>query len=76
MSCGCSVSTAQEVVDKVRKKGVDKVALKKSYTINCECNCSFEMLTHLSTCPNCQAIYAVTPCKSDDKKNIVKLEQI
>lgn len=73
MSCNCNVATAQEVVDKVKTKGVDTVELETTFSLKCQCGNTVEMTTHLTTCPNCETIFAVTPCKSDDINNVVML---
>lgn len=74
MSCenGCSFNSNEEVVDKVRMKGVENEVMNTPYEINCECGEIFLMTTYVSNCPKCNMTYGVTPCSSDDIKNIVK----
>ncbi len=71
MSCNCSVSTAKEVVEKVKAKGVDILTMDYTYNFKCQCGNDIEMTTHLVTCDKCDMQFAVTPCKSDDINNVV-----
>ncbi len=73
MSCNCSVSTAEEVVNKVKMKGVDTALMDQAYTLECSCGAEVEMQTHLTTCSSCGNIFAVTPCQSDNIENVVML---
>ncbi len=75
MSCNCSVNNAEEVVNKVMEKGFSNEKMSNSYTLKCTCGTDVEMETYLTTCPNCNNIFAVTPCQSDDVNNVKMLER-
>jgi hypothetical protein len=70
MSCGCE-SKSLNAVDKVRRKQVSKVELPNHFEILCSCQKTFTMKFHEDQCPNCNMVYGVTPCSSDDIKNVV-----
>lgn len=68
-TCGCSANEMYKV-DKVRRKGVSNEPLPNAFTIECSCKESFTMTTHEAKCPNCQMVYAVTPCSNDAVENV------
>jgi len=74
MACGCenlNKNDGKNVVDLVRSKGKDKFPLRTPHELECvNCKNTFTMNTHVDKCPSCNMVYGVTPCSSQDKKNI------
>lgn len=72
MSCGCGTNKkdGKAVVDKVREVGRADMLLNTPHTINCSCGTDFLMETCVSSCPNCNMTYGVTPCSQDDVANV------
>ncbi len=70
MSCNCNFATAEEVLQKVRNKGISNEMMDIEYEINCECGNVHVMDTFESKCQNCDRIYAVTPCSQTDPEKI------
>lgn len=69
---GCTFETEQAVIDKVREMGFENKTTDKAHQISCTCGTTFVMETCLIHCPECQCVYAVTPCHSDDIHSVVK----
>ena len=74
MACGCeniNKNDGKNVVDLIRSKGKDKLPLRTPHELECvNCKNIFTMNTHVDKCPYCNMVYGVTPCSSQDKKNI------
>lgn len=70
MSCECTFKNNEEVLEKVISKGLENEKMEYSYNIDCPCGESNTMDTYVMEC-SCGNKFAVTPCKSDDKENIV-----
>ena len=74
MSCGCQGLNKEDgkvVVDLVRSKGKDNMAMHCTHEIECSCGEKFIMKTFVDNCPKCNMTYGVTPCSSRDKSKIV-----
>ncbi len=71
MSCSCTFETNEAVIDRVREKGMDKDLLPSPFKIECVCGNEFEMTTHVDNCPECNMVFGVTPCRSEDIENVV-----
>ena len=69
--CAPDLTNGKAVADKVRMVQVGKGLLETPHVIECECGQPFQMLHFEESCPNCNMTYAVTPCSSHDKKNVV-----
>lgn len=73
MHDGCSgnMTTGKEMADKVRMMGFAQGAMPMPLQILCtNCEETFEMSTFESKCPNCDMVYAVTPCSCFDPANV------
>lgn len=72
MSCGCTsrLKDGMVVVDHVKSKGKAHFAPAVAHEIKCECGNTFTLETVIMNCPKCEMTYAVTPCGSDDFRNI------
>jgi Zn finger protein HypA/HybF involved in hydrogenase expression len=72
MSCGCtsSLKDGKDIVDHVTIKGKANFAPTVAHEISCECGETFTLKTVIMNCPKCEMTYAVTPCGSDDSRNI------
>ncbi len=69
--CGGSFETGQQVADKVRMMGFAEQVLPMPLDIKCEeCGSDFLMETFESKCPQCDTVYAVTPCHAFDAANV------
>ena len=65
--CSGSFENGQLVVNKVMQMGFDQHYMPMPLTIVCEnCQTSFEMECYESHCPQCEMVYAVTPCHAFD----------
>jgi Zn finger protein HypA/HybF involved in hydrogenase expression len=74
MHDGCSGTfvNGTMVVDKVRQMGFNYQFLPVPFEINCShCGQTFLMDRFETHCPNCDMVYAVTPCHSFDPANIM-----
>ncbi len=74
MHDGClgNFSSGKEVLNKVRSMGFSTGLMPIPLEINCDCGHTFEMTTFESICPNCDMVYAVTPCHAFDAENVMK----
>ena len=73
MHAGCSSNflNGQQVADKVRMMGFEDMPVAIPLGIVCvNCNKNFVMRTMLARCPNCDMVYSVTPCHSDNSENV------
>lgn len=69
--CGGSFENGMQVADKVRMMGFANQPMPMSFDIKCkECGETFEMECFEGKCPNCNMVYAVTPCHAFDPENI------
>ncbi len=74
MHDGClgSFENGKQIVDKVRMMGFSNQRLPIPMTLNCHgCGSEFTMETFEQTCPECDMVYAVTPCHAFDVRNIM-----
>jgi hypothetical protein len=73
MSCGCTTNLkdGKDIVDHDKSKGKENFAPTMAHEISCECGETFTLETVIMNCPKCEMTYAVTPCGSDDKDNIM-----
>lgn len=70
--CSGSFSNGKMVADKVRQMGFDQQFMPMPLTITCEnCGKSFEMDRFETHCPNCDMVYAVTPCHAFDPESVM-----
>jgi len=71
---GCSghFLNGRQVADKVRMMGFDNMPVANPLEIVCvNCDKIFAMRTMLAQCPDCDMVYSVTPCHSDNAKNVM-----
>ena len=69
--CSGSFENGKEVADKVRMMGFDIQMMPMPLNIKCEnCENDFEMETFEGKCPDCNMVYAVTPCHAFDPANV------
>ena len=69
--CSGSFQDGKQVVDKVRAMGFNIQPMPVPLEIKCvECDQVFEMEKFEDKCPNCNMVYGVTPCHSDDPANV------
>ena len=69
--CSGSFENGKEVADKVRMMGFDIQMMPMPLNIKCEnCENDFEMATFEGKCPDCNMVYAVTPCHAFDPANV------
>ncbi|MCP4757282.1 MAG: hypothetical protein GY866_40990 [Proteobacteria bacterium] len=74
MHDGCTGNhlNGKQIADKVRMMGYDGMAVSNPFDISCtNCSTSFEMKTMVSTCPQCEMVYAVTPCHANGPENVM-----
>lgn len=65
--CSAAFENGKQIVDKIRIMGFNTSPLGTPLAIHCtNCDTQFEMVTMESVCPNCQMVYGVTPCHSND----------
>lgn len=72
MSCGCSsLKDGKAIVDHVINKGKGNQVPKIALQIPCQCGEVFTLEKVVMNCPKCGMTYGVTPCSSDDVKNVL-----
>jgi len=74
MHAGCSGNflDGKQIADKVRMMGFDNMTIPSPLKLVCvNCKREFEMETMLSRCPECDMVYSVTPCHSDNAENVM-----
>ncbi|MFA9399192.1 MAG: hypothetical protein ACERKV_13130 [Clostridiaceae bacterium] len=70
--CSGSFENGKQVADKVRMMGFSIQPMMMPLDIKCvECGETFEMVNHEDKCPNCNMVYAVTPCHAFDPVNVM-----
>ena len=73
MHDGCTgpTSDGKNVADKVRMMGFNKQPMPMPLEIACKnCDHTFSMVNFEGSCPECQMVYAVTPCSAGDATNV------
>ncbi len=69
--CSGSFTNGKQMADKVRAMGFSHGNMPMPLTIHCEnCETDFTMTTFETKCPNCDMVYAVTPCSCFDPANV------
>jgi len=73
MHDGCTGPTAdgKSVADKVRMMGFNKQPMPMPLELTCgNCENTFSMTFFEASCPECNMVYAVTPCHASDAANV------
>ncbi|MCK5005607.1 MAG: hypothetical protein KAS21_10980 [Candidatus Aminicenantes bacterium] len=69
--CSGSFDNGKQMADKVRMMGFNIQSMPMPLNIKCEnCETDFEMETFEDKCPDCNMVYAVTPCSAFDPANV------
>lgn len=68
--CAPDLNDGLAILRKVRQVGVGNGILEVQHLIECECGTTFPMVHFEEHCPQCDMVYAVTPCSSHQKDNI------
>lgn len=69
--CAGSFENGKQVADKVRVMGFSLQMMPMPLNIKCEnCEKEFIMEKFESKCPECNMVYAVTPCHAFDQDNV------
>lgn len=69
--CAGPSSDGQMVANKVRQMGFNKQPMPIPMEITCtNCKASFTMHCFEAICPECEMVYAVTPCHASDPSNV------
>ena len=74
MHDGCTANFAdgKQIADKVRMMGFDGMSIPVPLEIRCSNCCgTFNMETMVSECPQCNMVYAVTPCHSGSPEHVM-----
>ncbi len=70
--CSGSFSDGKTVADKIRQMGFSDQMMPMAFDMKCEnCNKTFEMDSFETHCPECDMVYAVTPCHAFDPSNVM-----
>ncbi len=70
--CTGSFENGKQIADKVRQMGFDQQLLPMPFDIKCsQCGNTFSMEQFLTQCPDCDMVYAVTPCHAFDPANVM-----
>ena len=73
MHDGCTgpSTDGKAVADKVRMMGFNRMPLPAPLPLTCaNCNNAFSMTHFESACPECDMVYAVTPCHAADPGSV------
>lgn len=71
--CGCEYENELQVVEKVLSKGFETRKLAQTFNLICECKTDVVMENNIAHCPNCQRIFAITPCNENDITKVVSV---
>jgi len=64
-------TSGMEMLQKIRMKGFNNKPLPMIHRFECkECGSAIEMVTMEYKCPECNMVYAVTPCSAMDVNNV------
>ncbi|MFZ4464985.1 MAG: hypothetical protein ACOYN5_14150 [Bacteroidales bacterium] len=70
--CSGSFSNGKMMADKVRQMGFNEQWMPMPFELECEnCQTKFLMERFESHCPECNMVYAVTPCHAFDPVHIM-----
>ncbi len=70
--CSSYFENGKEIVDKVRMMGFSNLPTSVPLEITCaNCEAGFLMMTMESVCPECNMVFAVTPCHSSSAENVM-----
>ncbi len=70
--CSGSFTDGKQVVDKVRMMGFAGQPMPVPLQVSCAlCDKPFEMTRFETSCPECGAVHAVTPCHAFDPANVM-----
>lgn len=70
--CTGSFANGKQIADKVRQMGFDQQLMPMPIDIKCSnCGIDFNMDRFETHCPECDMVYAVTPCHAFDSANIM-----
>lgn len=70
--CTGSFANGKQIADKVRQMGFDQQLMPMPIDIKCSnCGTDFNMDRFETHCPDCDMVYAVTPCHAFDSENIM-----
>jgi Zn finger protein HypA/HybF involved in hydrogenase expression len=70
--CTGTFSSGKQIADKVRQMGFDQQLMPMPFDIKCSnCGNVFSMERFETHCPDCDMVYAVTPCHAFDSANIL-----
>lgn len=70
--CSGSFSNGKMMADKVRQMGFNDQWMPMPFELECEnCHTTFLMERFESHCPQCDMVYAVTPCHAFDPVHIM-----
>ena len=73
MHDGCTgpTSDGKMVANKVRMMGFNKQAMPMPLEITCSnCDNKFSMMCFEASCPECDMVFAVTPCSANDASKV------
>ncbi len=73
MHDGCTGPSAdgKMVANKVRMMGFNKQPMPMPLELTCSnCQTEFQMMCFEAACPECDMVYAVTPCSSSDASKV------
>lgn len=70
--CSGTFTSGKMVANKIRQMGFDQQFMPMPFELVCEnCATTFEMDKFETHCPQCDMVYAVTPCHAFDASNIM-----